>query len=289
MTDKTKGTESVRPDEANSLNDLAEFTKVFKAVSGDGEKPGKDDDDSLADDGDEGQQGGARKPAAKSKPKDLKTLAERLELEDKDVYAVEIPSSRKGEKPYTIGGLKDLAAKQDSHTVATLQLDSDRQAFEAERVEGEQELRAVLDHLPKEAVTPAAMDKIREVLGKRQTRERALMLETIPEWSDDAKRLEDLKGMTAHLKTYGVSGSFLMANFTAATMRYVRDNWRRAEMVKQALEAVQERKSTAAQRSKPAADKSTKRADSGTPLGERSRSQVAGFLDTIGKAANPRR
>ena len=267
---------------APARTDLEEFSALLNAANG-----------KEVDDGGEGesQDDPVAKPARKSKPKDLKTLAEIAELEDADLYAVEIPSARQGEKPYTIGALKDLAAKQDDFLVRSLRLDDDRRSFERERTTAEVELREILATLPAESVKAETVAKLRARIQNRQTRERGLMLERIPEWNDEKVRTEELQGIHDYLKGYDVPGGFLLENFSAGIMRMIRDGWRTAETVKKALAAVEQRKTNTPPKSKDSGTPPKSRAQSRTtPTSTvREASQVDNFVNAINHAAESAR
>jgi hypothetical protein len=268
--------------------DMAVFLEAFKGTTA---KP-KEGEDGESHEGDEppgDEESPEGKPRSKSKPKTLEALAESLELDVKDLYAVEVPSSRKGEEPYTLGKLKDLAVANDDLQVRTLQLDSDRRLHERQRVEAEREVREMLAVLPDDALKPKALEAVRNRIAQKQELERGLMLDTIPEWKDAERRLSDLKGMTDFLSGYGVAESFLLLNFDHKLIRMVRDSWMLAENVRKALEVVKERKGSTPPRSKSAADGGVRKKNSAAPpAGRRTGEQVRGFLDSIAEAAAKR-
>jgi hypothetical protein len=268
-------------------HNFEQFAKILHEVNG----TGADDDDENegegteeTHEGDEPPRGG-KKPGKSKPPKDLSELAETLGVKVSDLYGLEVPSSREGEQPFTLGKLKDLAAQQDEFAVRTLKLDSDRTKFERERIGAEEELTEILSLLPKEALKPEVMQKIRQRLEVKHSRERAAMLE-IEGWNDASRREADLKGVYEHLKGYGIPETFMFQNFSAPVMRYALDNWRRAEMVRKALEAIEERKNPTPPRSKKqSSGKGPKTGENKSDDSGSTGKRVRAFMDTINQAA----
>lgn len=278
------------PSGSQSFEKFSELLRANMPAQGDSA------DDDAADDGEShagGEDGGDAepKPRKSTKPKSLKHAAEMLGITEADLYALEIPSSRQGEKPYTLGKLKDLAASEDDHTVRTLRLDADRRTFERERVTAETELREMLEVLPEESLKPEALKKLRANIEQKHARERGEILRVIPEWSDEKVRLEDLRGMVEHLKGYGLPETALMERFDHRIMRFVRDAWRVQTAVNKALAQVKERRGKTPPKAQ-AGGESRQRRDSTPPPGggdQRNARQVRGFLETIAAAAAQRR
>jgi hypothetical protein len=223
------------PPRAPARTSLEEFSELLRDAEG-GDDDAANGDESPDDAGEESARG---KP---KKPKVLSDVAATLGVKESELYSVEIPSSRAGEKPYTLGGLKDLAKQRDDFAVASLKLDEDRRTHEREKVSAEEELHEVLQLLPAEALTEAAMKKIRGRLETKRAAARAGILEAIPEWKEPTVRESELKAITEHLKGYGIPEGFILANLNANVLRFVRDSVQRAEKVRKALEAVEERR-----------------------------------------------
>lgn len=235
---------------APARTSLEEFSELLKDAEGGGTADGEEE--TPADD-DESE---PRKP---KKPKNLGELAESLGVKESDLYAIEIPSSRAGEKPFSLGALKDLMKQRDDFAVATLKLDEDRRAHEREKVLAEEELREVLNLLPAEALSDKAMKKLREGLDAKRAKARAAIMTHIPEWKDPTVRESDLKAITEHLHGYGIGEHFILANLDANVLRFVRDSVKRAETVRKALEAVEERRKSTPGAGKKAAPKAPAR------------------------------
>lgn len=245
----------------------------------------RDDDDELVDDdGGDGDTASKRKPKSK-KPKNLEAAAEALGIKVEDLYTLEIPSARQGEKPYTLGALKDLAATQDDFSVRSLTLDSDRRTFERERVTALGEIREIMGHLPADALKPEALQKLRAGIETKHARERGEIVKVIPEWRDEAVRVADLKAMVAHLGTYGMPETFLMEHFDHRTMRYVRDSMRIMQAVDKALGTVKERRGNNRGTGTARGEKRTGKSETNAGSDVRQTRQVRGFLDTIAAAA----
>jgi hypothetical protein len=218
---------------APARTSLEQFSELLNGFKGGGDTA--DGGESHADSGDEPAKG---KP---KEPKNLGELAEALGVKAESLYAIEVPSSRAGEKPLTLGQLKDLMKQRDDFAVANLKLDEDRRAFEREKVSAEDELREMLDNLPADSLKPEAMTKLRANLEKKRALARTKIFEDIPEWREPVRRESDLKAITEHLKGYGIGDHFILANFDANVFRFLRDAQQLAERTSAALAIIKER------------------------------------------------
>jgi hypothetical protein len=214
----------------------------------------------AADDGEEQAPEGK---APEGKPKDLAGLAALLKIEPAELYKVTVPSSREGAEPYTLGKLKDLAAEHDDFEVRSLQLEENDRKRQAEFLRAEQELQAIFASLPPEAIKPEARAKLEARRNKALADERPRVLKAIPEWENPDVRTLELEQMVEHLKEYGFPETYLSTVFDHRTLRYIRDNWRRAVQVQKALERVAERKPNTPPKSKPSNTKQGQRPPNG--------------------------
>lgn len=213
--------------------------------------------------------GNEGKPAGdspeKGKPTDLKSLAERLATKPEDLYAIKVPMPN-GESR-TLGELKDLAAKQDEFTLRELEFEEERQRKEGELIRAQDELREMLAALPKEAIKPEMLDKIRQKHEATLKLEREKTLDVIPEWRDEDRRTEDVRGMIEHLKGYGFPENYLTNVVSHRMLRYIRDNWLREQRIRKALEAVKTGKPPATTTGK-ASGKPPKKPSTTVPKGQ---------------------
>lgn len=268
---------------SDPLKLLSEALKRERA----GDTQQSDDDGESQDERDDGGKPPARSSSkSKLKAKDLNALAETLGVEVSDLYAVEIPSSKKGEKPFTLGKLKDLATQHGEFTVSRLRLDEDRRKFESEQIRAENELNEVLKYLPADAIKPEQLQKLRNRLAQRHAAERELVLEKIPEWQNEDTRNAELKSMVEHLASHGIPEAFLLHNFSLRLVKYVREAWRLETSVRKALEQVEERKPTTPPKARSAPPKKNGKAP--PPPSSRMSQNVASFMDTIRNAATNR-
>ncbi len=226
--------------------------------------------------------GDPKKPAAKAKPKDLTKLAETLGMEVKDLYGIEIPSSRQGEQPYTLGKLKDLAAEQDAFTVRSLQLEETARAREAKLAQAEREVEALVGALPKEALKPELRKALSDRYAQTVSTERQRTLEVIPEWADESKRTGDLKGMLEHLRGYGFADDYLTRLVDHRALKFVRDAWMRETQIRAALAKVTERKPQTPPKSNAQPPK-RKPASGPLPIEQQ---KVREFMNVINRAGN---
>lgn len=171
------------------------------------------------------------------KPKTLKDWAERLQLEAKDLYAVEVPLS--DGKGVTLGELKDAYGKQDDLTRRELEFEERKVRQEADWTRAQRELRALIQALPPKALSPQALQLVRQKAEAELKTEREQTLRAIPEWADETRREAELQGMVEMLSDYGFSPNFLQQSFSHKLVRFVRDAYLRKQRVEQALAKVQ--------------------------------------------------
>jgi hypothetical protein len=198
----------------------------------------------------QGEPGKARESASKAKPiEGLKDLAERLELKPEDLYKVKVPMAN-GES-LTLGEIKDLAAGSGDLTEREMRFEEDRSRREGELLRAQSELQTLIAALPKGAIKPEVLEAVQARHTATLKRERELTLDVIPEWRDEAKRTEEITGMIEHLKGYGFPENYLGTLTDHRSLRYVRDNWRREQRVRKALEQVGKGAPPATGKSKP--------------------------------------
>lgn len=229
-----------------SAGGLATFAEALEAASSkrpatDGAPPAADGAPPVeAADGDSEPQ----KPAKKAKPKDLAEAASQLGVKDADLYALLVPSKRDGAEPYTIGKLKDLAEEHDDFVIARLDHEQKTREQQSQYLRAMQELADIFSTLPPEAVKPEAREKLRATRENAMTRERQLVLDSIPEWKDQSVRTQELEAMEEHLRDAGYPAGYLGGIYDHRTLRYIRSNMLRERAIADALEKVKERKPT---------------------------------------------
>lgn len=136
----------------------------------------------------------AEKPApekAAEKPATLKDLAERLKVDPAELYGVKLKVSDDTE--LTLGELKDQwkPAKE---------LVRQRGEFEADRLRQDRELSNLLAAIPKEAITPQAVQAFEAYRTERRSRETEALLRAIPEWADQTVLQTDKAKLTSYLE-----------------------------------------------------------------------------------------
>jgi hypothetical protein len=225
----------------------------------------------------QGQKGEAGESRKQAKPKGLQDLAERLNLKPADLYAIEIPMSS-GE-PMTLGKLKDLAAESGDLSEREIRFEEDRTRRENELAAAKAELQDLVAALPREALKPEILDKLKRRRDEYTRREKAQTLDAIPEWRDEATRTEEIGGMLEHLKGYGFPESYLGSIIDHRTLRYIRDNWRREQRIRRALDQVEKGKPPKSARSAPAGSAPAKPGNSPKRSSTDPRSQLLALLN----------
>jgi hypothetical protein len=221
-------------EEASSLRELAKlFTLDDQADPA--ETPAGDD----------------KKPAEKVKPKTLAQAAERLGVEVKDLYDLEIPSDQL--KGLTLGKLKDHMVERENFTTRSLKLEEDAAQKEAEFERANLELQTLLGALPKDAIKPEIREAVRQKHEATLKIERERTLQTIPEWKDEKVRTEELAGMVEHLTGFGFPASYLKSVTDHRALKFIRASWQRETRLRKALELVTEKKPANLGKGKPGA------------------------------------
>lgn len=200
----------------------------------------------------EPQKGGADEAL----PKGLHALAEKLGASPEDLYSVEVPMA--DGKPVKLGELKDLYSKQEDVTRRELEIEERRTTAEAEATRAKQELETLMAQLPKEAIKPEVLERVRRERLETLSRERTATLEAIPEWADEGKRTEELKGIVEMLQGYGFDPRQLEQSLDSRLMRLARDSWLRKVRIERALAGVKKVEPTSTGKSGRAPPKETK-------------------------------
>jgi hypothetical protein len=207
---------------------------------------GADETDTPA----ETRAGDDKKPTQKVKPKTLSDAAERLGLEVKDLYDLEIPSDKL--EGLTLGKLKDHMAEREDFTVRSLQFEENKRRREAEFIRAEQELQQLLAALPKDAIKPEVLNAARQKQAVYMQTERKRTLGVIPEWKDEKVREAELAEIAEHLSSYGFAKDHLASIYDHRTLKVLRDFTKQSLQLRRALELVSERKPNGLGKSKPA-------------------------------------
>lgn len=200
------------------------------------------------DDGD--GKGGSRAPKAQPKPKQFNDLAERLGVELSDLYKLEVATATDG-SPVTVEQLKDAWAKRSDFSVSQLKWEEERGAQQAELVRANAELRELLSALPKDAVKPEVLDKVRRKHEETIRREQAATLRAIPEWADKETHTAELAEMAEWLQQYGFPVEYLKSVYDHRALFMMRSAWRREQRVKAALAEVEKDDNRTPRRSGP--------------------------------------
>jgi len=237
-----------------------------------------DESDTSSAEPDESPQDG-KPPAKKGPPKNLDQLAETLGVEVKDLYGLELPSSkRKGEK-FTLGQLKDQYEAREEFTVAQLAFEEERSGKESELLRAQNELQELFATLPEAARKPEVLERVRAKHEALLVRERKATLDAIPEWKDVETRTQEIAEIVEYLKGYGFPANYLKSVYDHRSMRFIREAWRREARLRKALEHVTEQKPNALGKSKPAGNKPTRTAAKG--FVPRSEQQMRRYLDAV--------
>jgi hypothetical protein len=171
----------------------------------------------------------------------IERLMKRHKLTPEQAYAIKVPMPN-GAEALTIGELKDKISDLTDLEYRQTEFEERRIKAEGEILKSQSELRDILSVLPKDAIKPEVLNKLRERQEHTTRRERQLTLQHIPEWRDEKKRTAELEGIEEMLSDYGFDGTFLQAVTDHRAMKFIRDTFLIRTRIKKSLEAVRDPK-----------------------------------------------
>lgn len=171
----------------------------------------------------------------KTGPLTFESLAERLGVKVEDLYAIEFPAAEDGSR-HTVGELKDMLAREGDFSTRELEFTERKAREENELMRARNQLQEILKGLPADSLSPETLRRAREELRITGERERAKVLEAIPEWADTEARESDMAGMSKHLEGYGFVRGDLDKVMDHRTLKMMRDHWQLSERVRAAVE-----------------------------------------------------
>lgn len=192
---------------------------------------------------DEAEDGSGESPADVSDdptapPDSIDALVKRLNLTHDQVYAIKVAMPG-GAEPLTLGEIKDRVGNAVDLEQRELAFDQRRVKAEGDLLRGQTELRELLSMLPKGAVSPEIVNKMRERHTTTMKRERELTLEHIQDWHDEKRMAQDIDGIGNWLHDeYGFDPSFVTTIVDHRAMKFVRDMFLRDQKIKKALAGV---------------------------------------------------
>lgn len=178
-------------------------------------------------------------PQKVAKPKNLQELAERLEVEVKDIFDIEFISEGDGES-HTLGEMKDLLKKDSDFSSRELELSERKIKQDNEVMRAKQQMQIIFQGLPAGTLTPELLAQSSKTLDAHLEDESRRLLSVIPEWSDPTARQADLEKMGAHMEQYGYSAAEVNRLNDHRMVKYIRDNMTREKTLAAALENVKE-------------------------------------------------
>ncbi len=162
-------------------------------------------------------------------------LAGKLDIELDALYKLEVTSSEDG-KPITVEQLKDSYSEAQDFELAKMEFEEQRVSQEQDLMRAQTELQEILRSLPKGAVNPATLEKIRARSEKAEVEERRKTLEVIGEWKDAKTREADIAGMSEQLQGYGFPVGYLKNVVDHRLLKYFRDSYKREQRMRAAIE-----------------------------------------------------
>lgn len=202
-------------------------------------------------------------------------LAGKLGIELDELYKLEVSQAEDGTS-VTIENLKDYYAEQTDLSMREIEFEERKTQQEAEIMQAQEELRELMAALPKGAIKPEVLQKIRDKHDAQAALERKRTLDLIPAWQDEKTRVTDMEGMAEHLKQYGYPVDHLQRVADSRQIKYIRDNWQREQRIRKALAAVKPGKPNPTSKSKP-----NGKAPSKKPLAGVNKGQARNKLEAV--------
>jgi hypothetical protein len=171
----------------------------------------------------------------------IERLMKRHKLTAEQAYAIKVPMPN-GAEALSIGEIKDKVAELTDFEMRVVQFDERRIKQEGELLKSQSELRELIGILPKDAIKPEVLQKLRERQSETTRQQRQLTLEHIPEWRDEKKRTAEIEGIVEMLSDYGFDESFLQSVVDHRAMKFIRDNYLIRTRIRKSLEQVRDPK-----------------------------------------------
>ena len=153
-------------------------------------------------------------------PVTLKRLAEHLDIEDAELYELEVPIT--GDEAVSLGELKDNWKQYGPAQEYQKQLHDERQNFEKQVLQTRAELNEIMNLIP-ETVRGDIIAKARNRQQHFVKEQETAVLEAIPEWQDADQRAKDRANLVEDGAEYGFSEQEITYTQDARTLRMLRD------------------------------------------------------------------
>ena len=211
---------------------------IAAAITGENAAKGERAEDGAGRESEPGQtapEGAEEAPAVST----LAELAQKLGVEARDLYAVKI--GLPGGEEATLSELKDQAIMHRKGEAERLAWDERREQERAELVRQRDELRQLVDLVPREALNQQNVNTARAAIERYQQAEAQKLLERVPEWRDRARYTADRADMDRHLQGFGFDPKELDSVYDHRLLAYIRHNALRERRLSAALEAAKDR------------------------------------------------
>lgn len=150
---------------------------------------------------------GSQAEAPPAEKWDLKTVAEKLQVDPSKLYELKVKAGDGHE--LSIGELKDAwKAKADLDGIEA-NLTQQRANWQADQIRTQRELEQILSAIDPQQVRPELMQAWEARQKDYLSREREATLRAIPEWSDARKETADKAAILEALKPYGFTSADL--------------------------------------------------------------------------------
>jgi hypothetical protein len=200
-----------------------------------GPQDGENTEPVAADTGQQTEGEGDNEPAPAEKL-DLKGLANRLEIDVKELYGLEIPMPGEGES-ITLGELKDQAHEFSTVKQRQEKLEDERISHQNDVLRSRQELSALVNLLPE--IPQELQQQAGAMQQQHLQQEQARLLEVLPEWRDANTFAADREIISNTVAEYGFNDADMSAVTDHRLIKLLHDYGKLRQRMAQAQETAQ--------------------------------------------------
>ena len=189
---------------------------------------------SLSDDGEIRENDDSSEDDPNAPIDSLDRAIKKLGITADAAYKMKIPMPN-GQEPVTLGTLKDRIGEIVDFERRELEFDTRRRDSEGELLRAQNEMRELMQLIPREQLKPELIEKVRNQQTETMRRERQLTLQHIPEWRTEESRVADLEGMEELVQQYGFPKTFVSTVVDHRALKMLRDFYKMDKRIRAAL------------------------------------------------------
>lgn len=171
----------------------------------------------------------------------IERLMKRQNLTPEQAYGIKVPM-KDGAEPLTIGQMKDKLSELVDFEHRVSEFEERRIKQEGDLLRSQAELRGLIEILPKDAIKPEILAKVRARQETVARNEKRQTLEHIPEWRDETRRAKEIEDIVDTLGDYGFDASFLESVVDHRAIKLLNDFTKMRNRIRKSLESVRDPK-----------------------------------------------